>query len=37
MLTVAKDYCTLISTFENIFSRRVWGHVHVLLPGRQRG
>jgi hypothetical protein len=33
MLTLPKDYCTLISTFESIFSKRVWRHVQVLLVG----
>jgi hypothetical protein len=33
MLTLPKNYCTLISTFEDIFSKRVWRHVQVLLVG----
>lgn len=33
MLTLPKDYCTLISTFANVFSKRVWCHVQVLLVG----
>ena len=33
MLTLPKDYCTLISTFEYIFSKRVWRHVQVLVVG----
>ena len=33
MLTLPKNYCTLISTFASIFSKRVWCHAQVLLVG----
>jgi len=33
MLTLPKDYYTLIAAFVPVFSRRVWQHVQVLLTG----
>ena len=33
MLTLSKEYLTLISRFAPVFSRRVWQHVQVLLVG----
>jgi hypothetical protein len=33
MLTLSKEYCTLIAFFAPIFSKRVWQHVQVLLVG----
>ena len=33
MLTLSREYLTLISAFAPVFSRRVWQHVQVLLVG----
>ena len=33
MLTLPKDYYTLIAAFVPVFSKRVWQHVQVLLTG----
>ncbi len=33
MLTLPETYCTLISKFAHIFSKRVWRHAQVLLIG----
>ena len=33
MLTLPKEYFTLIAVFAPIFSKRVWQHVQVLLVG----
>lgn len=33
MLTLPESYCTLISEFALVFSKRVWRHARVLLVG----
>ena len=33
MLTLPEAYCTLVSEFALVFSKRVWHHVQVLLIG----
>ena len=33
MLTLPETYCTLISGFAQVFSKRVWRHTQVLLIG----
>jgi hypothetical protein len=33
MLTLPETYCTLLSEFARVFSKRVWHHAQVLLIG----
>ena len=37
MLTLPKEYFTLIAVFAPIFSKRVWQHVQVLIVGASIG